>query len=253
MKNKEYWADRALYVMKTIYNNQEKINKKLIELYEKQLEELSKDIAVIYQKLDLTRTETYDLNRLLKVEEEISKRIKELGKQEEKLDAKILKEAYKEVNNILSKSFKELYGISFNEINKEAIEKAILYPWSGLNFSKRIWKNKSKLALALEETIVRGITRGESYYDMSSRLSKLMNKSLKQSMTLIRTETANIVNTASIDRYKEYGIKKVQWITAADERTCKDCGPMDMETFDVDKCPSILHPNCRCTIIPVID
>jgi hypothetical protein len=49
----------------------------------------------------------------------------------------------------------------------------------------------------------------------------------------------------------------VQWVATLDQRTCLQCGALDGQVWeDVTdaKVPVVdTHPNCRCTLVPVID
>ena len=69
-------------------------------------------------------------------------------------------------------------------------------------------------------------------------------------MTHVQTE-------AAADRYKDAGVTEYEILVAEDERLCNECGAMHGKRFPItEKQPGInappFHPNCRCTIIPVL-
>lgn len=93
---------------------------------------------------------------------------------------------------------------------------------------------------------------------------------------IARSETIRASNAGANEAYKQAGITKKQWYTARDERVCPFCGAMhekivgvegnfadmgstlrvgdqamDMSYEAVGAPP--LHPNCRCTILPVVE
>ena len=54
-----------------------------------------------------------------------------------------------------------------------------------------------------------------------------------------------------LQTYKDDGVKKVMWITARDEKVCKECAPRDRKVYDIDKCPQWpAHYYCRCEVVP---
>lgn len=49
-------------------------------------------------------------------------------------------------------------------------------------------------------------------------------------------------------------VKKVRWVSTLDDRTSQQCQAMDGMEFDIDKGPRPpAHPNCRSTIVAVLD
>lgn len=146
-------------------------------------------------------------------------------------------------------------GIGFSKLNERAIQKSITYPWSGQMFSERIWFNRSQLVRELKQTITNGMIRGSSVQKMSRELRDKMDSSYKNSLRLIRTETANVIGEASNEGYREYGVEQYLFIAELGERTCEDCARLDGQTFDVKDRQagtnaSPIHANCRCTEAP---
>ncbi|MGI0130147.1 MAG: phage minor head protein, partial [Thermoplasmata archaeon] len=84
-----------------------------------------------------------------------------------------------------------------------------------------------------------------------------------RSNTIARTETLTASNRSALIGYKRAGVEKVEWLLAPDYDPKDDggeCEPLDGAQVEsgqmfpdagVDAPP--LHPNCRCTIIPVVD
>ena len=148
------------------------------------------------------------------------------------------------------------YSSAFATVNSKAVENALTYPWSGANFSDRLWKHKFELLNQLRETLTTGLIRGESVQDMSKRLAERMNASRSNALRLIRTESSHIHNTAELDAYKACGFEEYEYMASFGERTCDVCGGLDGRRFKLsEKQPGVnfppLHPNCRCTTIAV--
>jgi SPP1 gp7 family putative phage head morphogenesis protein len=78
----------------------------------------------------------------------------------------------------------------------------------------------------------------------------------QRAQTIAVTEMSRALNTSAMNSYKEYGVEKVEWLAL---EPCDDCEENDGEVRAIDEdFPSgdtepPVHPNCRCTILPVID
>lgn len=128
----------------------------------------------------------------------------------------------------------------------------------------------------LRKTLGEGLLKGEGIDKLSERVTEIYNTADENRAELIaRTEVLQATNFATEEAYKQSGIVKgKEWLTAIDERTCSYCNEMDGKvieltknyyedgdnitteegTFEVNKNISYppLHPNCRCTLIPVL-
>lgn len=81
---------------------------------------------------------------------------------------------------------------------------------------------------------------------------KDFNVSYNQATTLVRTESSAMFNKANEDSYKKAGVSKVKFL--AEKDACHLCKVHDGKTFDIKAKPSIpVHPNCKCTYLPVIE
>ena len=56
---------------------------------------------------------------------------------------------------------------------------------------------------------------------------------------------------ATLQAYKDNGVKRVRWNTEKDSRVCAICGERNNEIYDIDKIPDKPHPGCRCWLTPV--
>ena len=79
-------------------------------------------------------------------------------------------------------------GTSFDFVDKEMIEEILSYPWSGLNYSERIWKNRDKLKEVIKEEITQMIIQGQGSKEVSKRVAEKMNTSLSNAARLVHTE-----------------------------------------------------------------
>jgi len=149
-------------------------------------------------------------------------------------------------------------GKAFSGLNQNAITEAINYPWSGANYSNRIWEQKAKLITNLNNTITQGMVQGSSIDNMTQQLSQKMDVGYKNAQRLIRTESNHVLNNGVLKSYADDGIDQYEYVATLDLRTSSICQSLDGKIFDVEKARSgvnypPLHPNCRSTTVAYFD
>ena len=81
------------------------------------------------------------------------------------------------------------------------------------------------------------------------------NDSLRRSANLWWSQTSHYmldaVDKATLDGYKDSGVKKVKWNTNIDGRECSVCRERHGQIYSIDAVPPKAHRNCRCYITPV--
>lgn len=138
-------------------------------------------------------------------------------------------------------------------LDTETVEDIIRTPWSGKQFSKRIWNNTDTLAKVLKQEISNAMIRGVNSREMAQIISKKMDSSYKQAVTLVRSELNYVNNQSSLKSIKDAGGQKYRFIATLDSRTSMICRQMDGIVCEVDKgVPGTnmppMHPRCRSTI-----
>lgn len=137
-------------------------------------------------------------------------------------------------------------------------------------FTKSMLKTDREKLISI---IAGGIEAGESVGDIKSHISaKFTDIKKTQSELITRTEVIKASNMGALDAFEQSGIVEgKQWLTAKDERVCRQCGPMNGKTiglrkdffkkgesfegltFDYESIHTPpLHPNCRCVLLPVL-
>ena len=158
----------------------------------------------------------------------------------------------------------ELMGVMAPGIPREAVIKIIEYPYAGRMYSDNIWRNKDNLVNFINQEITVGIIRGESIQKIARRLrneTKADTLRLAQSWAerLVRTEINYAMNQAHLKGYKDSGVvEKYEFLAAHDKRTSKLCRDLDGEMFELSKAVvgenyPPMHPNCRSTVVPVLE
>ena len=55
----------------------------------------------------------------------------------------------------------------------------------------------------------------------------------------------------TVHGFKDAGVKKVRWITAGDQKVCKECKSRDGKIYPIESVPGPAHFRCRCILEPV--
>ena len=250
MRNEEYWLKRINRVYDENYKR-EYIRK----IYSRAYKNIENDIQKLYDKLDkdgsLTTTELYRYDRYQALLKSIKK---ESGTIRETLT--------EHTTESLSKAYRDAFEMSEEMLgadspwgiqNQKMLESMLKTKWAGSNYSQRIWKNTNKIAKRIESDTAAALTQGTNPRTLAKQIQKDFNVAFYAADRLVRTELARAQNQGQLDSYRKRGIKHVKWSAAHDDRTCGICKEYDGKIFDINKCPIILHPNCRCTPLPVMD
>lgn len=149
------------------------------------------------------------------------------------------------------------FGLAFNRISSNVLESLLEFPWSGKNYSEKIWANIDDFTGKLETTLTVGIVQGKSNQDMAAELTKATGTAYKNAIRLVRTETNFIAGEATHMAYEQYGVEKYQFLATLDLRTSEICIKLDGKVFtEKERKVGInchpMHPHCRSTDIPYI-
>ena len=173
------------------------------------------------------------------------------------------------VDGLAKNTLTSIYRDTYTEVAKdlginvivspEKIKTVLDRPWSGANFSQRLWSNTDKLAQTVKQEIVNGMIQGINLKTMTKRVSERFETAKKNDVErLLRTEVNYTLNQATLDGYKEAGIEKYEFSATLDSRTSQICSELNGEIFEIKKIAVGLnyppmHPRCRSTTIPIID
>ena len=253
LSNRDYWIKRVANENWKIYNNAEKRNKALIRFYNRAIKAIEKEVLVISNKVEKGKFTVSDLhkkNRLLSIMNGIIKEIKNLG-------GDIDEHLKEQLENVIEEGYiktRQAIDINFGMHNKDLSKMLLDNNWSGEMFSERIWNNMSSLEKTLNKILKEGLIKGLSADNITKLIRKKLNSNLKNTLRLVRTETMHFLNESSLQAYKDAEVEEVEIIVAKDEKTCEACNSRSNKTYLINNVPILpIHPNCRCTYIPVID
>lgn len=199
------------------------------------------------------------ITRLEQLERQLYFELAEAANHQETAMRTYLKDTLNEtyLRHIYEMTDRGAFSIAFDRYSTKALELAIMKPWKGSNFSRRVWGNHlNYLPDKLSKTMSVAVNQGWGIDRTVKEMMQGVDSSLKYRMTtLVQTESAHIAEVANDHAMEQTGVKKWEWMATLEIHTCARCGGLDGQEFDSDdenapNCPD--HPNCRCTRVPVI-
>ena len=209
----------------------------------------------------------------LKIELEtlaMKSRVSRLDTLKAQIDMELNKKAYteqKELKGTLETVYKDSYkdirldfGVesSVAYLDKDTLSNLINYPWSGTDFSNRIWENRAALGRVLKEEIVQSFIQGISVKELSNKIMNRMDSDRKNTERLVRTELNYALNQATKKGYEDSEVEEYEYLAEIDSRTSQQCKELNGKIFKLKDAKvgvnyPPMHPRCRSTTIPVID
>lgn len=248
-----YWQHRINH--KIYDSNVPKVQKQVKRLYQMAFRGISKDLEGLYLQMmemdEISANTLYRVERYKTLKVKIAGEINKLGRAEEKLIGnsigKAYRTSYKETAKMMDPNF------SWTILNEHNAKQILIADFKGANFSDRIWLNKSKLSQRLEKALVETVVSGNSKDRAVIEFQKRFNVGFREADRIIRTEVQRALNEGQRQTYRDRGYTELNWIVADDDRLCEECSAMpEGNPYNIDEVPAVLHPNCRCTVIPVL-
>lgn len=112
----------------------------------------------------------------------------------------------------------------------------------------------------LGKTLAEGVDAGEGIPELRKRVEELFDGMEKyRSERIARSEVIRASNFAATEAFDQSGVvDEVQWLATPDDRIDSECADLDGQTIKLGSSFASgveyppLHPNCRCTVVPVI-
>lgn len=244
---------------------------KIAKSYATALKEVNKEIALLYAKIgdepSLVDAQKYNnlRNRQKSIATEINKLYNDIRIETLTLGKETFLESYyREAFNF---EYQAQAKLGFGKVNPKVIEEAINFPASGRPIRERFKTNRAGLIDKIDEQIVQGLIRGDSYGDIAKRIKKRTDIDLNRALLTARTESHRIQMQAkakAFDEAKERGVEfRKVWDSASDDRTRESHDELDGQVADEDgyfhydgmtaQGPSLwgeaeMDVNCRCGV-----
>lgn len=144
--------------------------------------------------------------------------------------------------------------IDLAHFNEQQLKDIVYQPWRGSNFSKRIWRNYTKVMPdVLTDVLLRSTLMGYSWQRTQRMLEDhFVGIEQKQLHRLVITEMGHIAEQATAKFYEDSKIEQYEYLATLESHTCDVCAHLDERIFNVkDKVVGmnypLIHPYCRCT------
>lgn len=288
-KTSNYWDKRALKRLNEAEKQSEVYIKRVKRIYEQAYKDIDRELASIYknysketgldtQKLKelLTKSETKKTWEQMKkqgldkyIKDNYKSRISRLEQLQAQIYAKA-KEIYPKedleqtmcykgvIHNSYYKTMYDTqmgtgYDFNFSTLDPHTVDVLMSDPWSGKNYSERIWGNTDILADSLSETLGGAMLSGQSMSKTAKQIRDRFNVAEYQAERLIRTETNHFNNEVDAMAFEEIGLDKYVFVATLDSRTSEICQAMDNKVFKFSEREEgvnypPLHPNCRSKV-----
>ncbi|MGU8470233.1 minor capsid protein [Clostridium perfringens] len=159
-------------------------------------------------------------------------------------------------------------GLRFDIPSPNIIRELLNNPWSGKNYSEKVWNIANNFNYKLDNVVTAGLIKGEHPNIIAKNLrdaalgkrdktGKLKGGQLFECKRLVRTEAAFIVEQATKKSYDDNNVKEYEYLATLDFKTSFICRSLDGKVFKVkDSITGVNYPPmhcfCRSTTVPVI-
>lgn len=128
----------------------------------------------------------------------------------------------------------------------------------------RAFRNLEGITTTMDQQIssilARGVIDGIGARVLSKQINDRVDKiGLTRSRMLARTEIIAAHAEATLNMYEEAGASGVtvqaEFATAGDDDVCPECEALEGKVYTIEESRGVIpvHPNCRCTFLPVLD
>lgn len=252
-----YWTKRNEQRVSPFYLAADNLDKEMTASFNSMYKKLEKELYTFAGKYGTKGELTYSKQRVVQLMKLLNPYIEEThANYENKLTEHLIKtydDNYYAGLYALENGTK-VYS-SFVALDDRAIKQAISYPWSGENFSDRIYANKRNLVRTLKREITNSLIRGDSLQQTSRAISKRVGVSISDATRLTQTETAAVITSSDKKMYIDFGVEYYRYQATLDDRTSATCQDLDGTVYKVEEMLSGLnappmHPRCRSTTVP---
>lgn len=262
LDNLVYWAGRVASTQDALTEKTAiEARRQLARYYESAQRRVIVDFVTLYEKIqakkangaELLVSDLYSEEGYWKLQAQLQSELQKLGDRE----SEYLGRAFESQYNAAYAALQPPIGdVAFKTASKGATRALIEAVWcaDGKSWSQRIWEDKAALQELLNERMAEVVTAGRKPAILKQALQEQFAVSFGAADRLVRTECAHVSAIAAQRRYIDSGITKMQVWASEDERRCDVCGALHEKTYNAtDISPLPAHPNCRCTLIPVIE
>ena len=256
----------------------EALAKKLQKYYSQVWREIKKQLQEMLSKMNLSKgmtpqqlyAESLKYDRLTKLEEQLSKAMKDANSEAVKMINKDMTDIYQTNYNFEAGKLDGVVPL----LDKKAVYSIINAPEGKSPFDLVAidsLKDRAAILDDLRHQLVNGIASGESIPEISKRVQGVMNNSLSDSVRIARTETTRVEAEGRMavgTEAQKLGFKVYKrWVATDDDRTRPSHRQADGQEVPFDQPfivggEKLMYPgdpsgsagnviNCRCTVVTI--
>ena len=252
-KNAKYWKDRAIQMEEDKEAMAEALSERTRQSYARSFKRLDRYIDALYSEIlsrgieNMTRTDLYNLQKYVALRKKIAEETEGLAVQDNERLTKLLDDI---AVGTYEANCKEM-GIDFTIVSEQQAKAIASENWTGVKFSSRIWGNANDFNSRVMNDIEEMVIGGKSPDQLKKKLIEDYSIKFHEADRLIRTEASHAYNSAALQSYVDAGCAEVDFLAESD--CCELCEPYSGHRYPVNDAPVIpVHPNCRCTYLPVV-
>ena len=142
-------------------------------------------------------------------------------------------------------------------IDQDGIKAVMQYPFNGLDYSTRIWRQRDDLSYKLQSTLNTMLITGEPPDKYAEEFARIFKAKEQEAHRLLYTENAYAAEQAKLQAYRDTGVEEYEILATLDAKTSAICREQDGRQYPIgEEKPGInfppFHPWCRTVTIPVV-
>lgn len=148
-------------------------------------------------------------------------------------------------------------GVDLDQVNERSVE------WARERAASLVTQIEENTRDMLRDTVAQAVEEGWSADELATEIAASVGFSDDRATAIARTEIVAANNQGNLAAYKDAEAQGItvqkEWLTAGDDLVSEECqanedqGPIPVDDdFDSGDDSPPLHPNCRCTIAPVL-
>lgn len=137
----------------------------------------------------------------------------------------------------------------------------------GKHWRERVFQHKGQLQEAIQKGLMDCVAKGADVDTLSHTIKDIGQKSWHDAQRIARTELCHVQIQSNMEMFKDAGFQYYKYMAMDDGKTCHGapdkCEEISMGGINHDGIYPILeaqtgvnlppiHPNCRCSIIPIM-
>ena len=253
-RNAKYWKGRAIEMEEAKEELARELSKRTKKSYARSYKRLIKYIDALFAEIqdkgleNISRTDLYNLQKYAALRNKIAKEIGDLAVDDNKKLSKLLDDI---AVGTYKSNLKQM-GLDFTILSEQQARAIASQNWTGIKFSERIWGNANDFNTRVMNDIEEMVIGGRSPDNIKKKLIEDYSIKFHEADRLIRTEASHAYNSAALQSYIDAGCTEVDFLAESD--CCDLCEPYSGKRYPINDAPVIpVHPNCRCTYLPVVE